>query len=314
MRGARCDRTWQVDLAREGRLPPADAQSFDVHRQRCAACDAQFRSDERLADLARALPAPAVDEVAVRKLWNRVLRDRAHAGAPRRRSPTTTVAIAIAAVAVATIAAAASAYAVSAQRRDAEVAAASAGTAAGAGAGRARGLALIDEDEASLGAAAVRPPEAAPAACVATPPVGGARPPESPEPARARRAVVPGDDRELDAYEAAVAAYRAGAYDDAAAKLHRFTTAYPSSELASDASFLEAASLARAGRADAAGLAAEHHLERYPRSFHKKEASVLVARAARDRGDCDEARRALAPWATEADMAANLGRCASGSP
>jgi hypothetical protein len=78
-----------------------------------------------------------------------------------------------------------------------------------------------------------------------------------------------------------------------------------------DASFLEAVALARAGRADAAALAAKHHLASYPSSFHRKDAAVLVARAASGRGDCAKARAVLAPWiaSTDDDVRAALRTC-----
>jgi hypothetical protein len=88
---------------------------------------------------------------------------------------------------------------------------------------------------------------------------------------------------------------------------------HPTSAQAEDASFLEAVALARAGRTDAAALAGEHHLASFPRSFHAKEAAILVARAASQRRDCDKARSVLAPWtsaAASADVAAALGSCA----
>src|SRR5581483_7885767 len=107
-------------------------------------------------------------------------------------------------------------------------------------------------------------------------------------------------------------------YEEAASQLHAFILANPALAEAEDASFLEAVALARAGRADAAALAAEHHLARYPASFHGREAAVFVARAASERHDCTKARSVLAPWtnaAAGADVSAALGSCAAdGSP
>jgi hypothetical protein len=83
-----------------------------------------------------------------------------------------------------------------------------------------------------------------------------------------------------------------------------------------DASFLEAVALARAGRTDAAGFAAERHLESFPRSFRRKEASLLVARAASRRGDCERARAVLAPWSAsgnDSEIHESLRACAAGS-
>jgi len=124
------------------------------------------------------------------------------------------------------------------------------------------------------------------------------------------------DDRELAAYEQAVAAYRGGRFEAAADLLHAFALEHPSSSLLDDASFLEASSLAGAGRGDSAALLAERHLSRFPASFHREDASILVARLHRDRGDCVGARRVLAPWANRAPIeprvSAALGSCAPG--
>ena len=70
----------------------------------------------------------------------------------------------------------------------------------------------------------------------------------------------------------------------------------------------------RAGRGDAAAVVAERHLASFPKSFHRKQAAILVARAAGARGDCDKARTVLQPWlggAADADATAALGTCAS---
>ena len=58
---------------------------------------------------------------------------------------------------------------------------------------------------------------------------------------------------------------------------------HPGAPQIEDATFLEAVALARAGRLDAAGNAAEEHLARFPGSFHRKDAMVLIERAARAR-------------------------------
>jgi TolA-binding protein len=112
-----------------------------------------------------------------------------------------------------------------------------------------------------------------------------------------------------------VEAYRAGRYEEAAELLHAFSLAHASSSFLDDASFLEASSLANAGRPDAAALLAERHLARFPSSFHRKEAAILVARLRRDRGDCDGARKAIAVWMSEsprdARVVAALGGCRS---
>ena len=88
----------------------------------------------------------------------------------------------------------------------------------------------------------------------------------------------------------------AGKYDEAANAFHAFGAGPLPATQAEDASYLEAVALARAGRLDAAALVAEHYLDSFPESFHGKEAAILVARAARMRGDCIKARAVLAPW------------------
>jgi TolA-binding protein len=103
-------------------------------------------------------------------------------------------------------------------------------------------------------------------------------------------------DDEAARYSDAVDLLRAGKYDDAANAFHVLAMGRPHATQAEDASYLEAVALARAGRFDAAALVAEHHLDSFPQSFHRKEAAILVARAARVRGDCDKARETLAPW------------------
>jgi TolA-binding protein len=109
-----------------------------------------------------------------------------------------------------------------------------------------------------------------------------------------------------------MALYRAGRFLAAAEAFHHFAGEHPASGLVDDSTFLEAVCLASAGRQDAAGLAAERHILRFPASFHRKDAAILVARAARARGDCDAARQALAPWLGSPDPAVQqaLGSCA----
>jgi hypothetical protein len=90
-----------------------------------------------------------------------------------------------------------------------------------------------------------------------------------------------GADDAIAEYMEATRLLSAGSNDEAAAALRAFDVAHPTAPQAEDVTFLEAVALARAGRVDAAGLAAEHHLARFPASFHAKEAAVLVVRAAR---------------------------------
>jgi hypothetical protein len=116
------------------------------------------------------------------------------------------------------------------------------------------------------------------------------------------------------AYKDAVAAYHAKRYAEAADKLSSFVVAHPEVPEAEDARFLEASALAHDGRADAAGVAAERFLARYPASFHAKDAAILAARIARDRGDCAHASALLARWRDSADAQSALGACARPVP
>jgi FecR-like protein len=125
------------------------------------------------------------------------------------------------------------------------------------------------------------------------------------------------EDTGASVYSDAIRSFRDGRYDRAAAGFHAFALGHPQAPTAEDASFLEAVSLAQAGRPDAAALAAERHLEGFPRSFRRKEASILVARAASRRGDCDQAFKVLAAWtgtSSDAEIQSALRACRDGGP
>ena len=144
---------------------------------------------------------------------------------------------------------------------------------------------------------AAPPPAAASSGAIPPAPPSIARAGATPPAASKGHAVAPpAGARDLAEYAAAMALYRAGAFDDAAEAFQqlcvtRAATLAP--DLVDDASFLEASALARAGRADAAALAAERHMSRFPASFHRSEDALFVARAARDRGACAKALRLL---------------------
>ncbi len=99
-------------------------------------------------------------------------------------------------------------------------------------------------------------------------------------------------DGEMAEYEHAVGAYRLGRFERAGALLHAFAGPHPASSLLDDASFIEAAN---AGQRQLAGRLAERHMLRFPDSFHRRDAAILVARARRDGDDCVGARAVLAP-------------------
>jgi hypothetical protein len=77
-----CSRLWEIDPYREGRLGNADAKSFERHLVACEACRTQLKRDERLGELARALPDDGPTELGLRRLRGRVLRDVATGVAP----------------------------------------------------------------------------------------------------------------------------------------------------------------------------------------------------------------------------------------
>ena len=79
---ALCSRLWEIDPYREGRLGNADAKSFERHLVACEACRTQLKRDERLGELARALPDDGPTELGLRRLRGRVLRDAATGVAP----------------------------------------------------------------------------------------------------------------------------------------------------------------------------------------------------------------------------------------
>jgi hypothetical protein len=70
-----CDRSWQVDAVREGRLSSRDVESFERHAHACAACAGIVARDERLRALGRELPVADPGPLALKRLRARVLRD-----------------------------------------------------------------------------------------------------------------------------------------------------------------------------------------------------------------------------------------------
>jgi hypothetical protein len=96
-------------------------------------------------------------------------------------------------------------------------------------------------------------------------------------------------------YRHAVEMYEARDFDGAAARLREFVRSHPSAPEAEDAAFLFALALGAAGHRAAATTAARAFLERYPASFHARDARTLVAREAKREGDCALVRSVLAP-------------------
>ncbi len=70
-----CERRWELDVYREGRLGDKDARSFERHLKICDECKLRSACDERLRALAACLPEDAPSELSLRRLRTRVLRD-----------------------------------------------------------------------------------------------------------------------------------------------------------------------------------------------------------------------------------------------
>jgi hypothetical protein len=87
-------------------------------------------------------------------------------------------------------------------------------------------------------------------------------------------------------YADAMQTYEAGQFEEAAGKFRDFVALRGDAPESEDAAFLQSVSLARAGHRHAAAQVAERYLDRYPRGIHRRDAAIMVARAAaRDLGD-----------------------------
>jgi len=75
-----CPRRWEVDVHREGRLGPRDAQSFERHLRTCMECRRARDAEQQLRDLAARIAPAEADELVMRRLRSRVLRDVALGG------------------------------------------------------------------------------------------------------------------------------------------------------------------------------------------------------------------------------------------
>jgi hypothetical protein len=359
MKGGTCDRSWELDAYREGRLGDSDAASYERHLRACRAC-AELRADsERVRDLARRIETEAPDALRLRRLRRRILDDVA---LDRRDAPSSRRGawIALGAAALLLVAGAArgkghrpapapsSLHATTPSENGAAASPASpveaappaprwAGTltpSEGSRWSRSR-EAEVERIQLEAGSLSihVRPQQPGERFLVVLPdgdlevrgttfdvsvkgarttavhvtegvvelriagnpmrrleaggtwsPLAPASPSASasPSPGSSASKAPPHDDGET-AYAAALRALGAGDNEGASAALRAFVVAHPEAPQTEDATFLEAVALARAGRIDAAGAAAEEHLARFPSSFHRKEALVLVDRAARAR-------------------------------
>ncbi|MBK7395883.1 MAG: FecR domain-containing protein [Myxococcales bacterium] len=79
-----CSRLWEVTAAHDGRLDAGDSARHERHLAQCAECRAARDELGRVRTALRALPEPAVDEVAVRRARGRLLA-AAHGASERSR-------------------------------------------------------------------------------------------------------------------------------------------------------------------------------------------------------------------------------------
>jgi hypothetical protein len=372
-----CDRLWEVDALREGRLSSTDVAAHERHRAICAVCRERFAEDERLSALVRELGDIEHDPLGVRRLRAQILRAAATEPPPSRGWLVIAIATTVTAIALvvggvvmnrshSTLATTGAPRPPASSSSSAESFTGTivAGSDAKWSRQRAGGIERVRLEDGTLhlevrrqgpgerffvdlpdgeievhgtrfevsvqagattslrveeGVVALRrsgAPElllhgeetwAKPRAIEAPlPSPSGSSLAHKPRAAHQDRAAVAAE------YDAAVTAYREKHYSDAARKFSAFVAAHGHAPEAEDAEFLEASALAHDGHTDAAAVIAERFLARYPSSFRAKDASVLVARAARDRGDCSRARSVLAPWSKSSTLEVTnaLGNCA----
>jgi hypothetical protein len=89
-----CERSWELQVYREGRLGPKDVKSFERHLQACRECRLRNESEERLRVLGGAIGQDDPGELTMRRLRARILRDVATGAVPREPGAWTRVAVA----------------------------------------------------------------------------------------------------------------------------------------------------------------------------------------------------------------------------
>jgi hypothetical protein len=106
-----CSRGWEVEAARDGRLVGKAREALDAHVQSCASCARDAESLETLARGLRDLGGASFDDVAIRRLRNRVLEavdaeqtGRVSSGERGGRRPARFVALVLAAMVVGCVA------------------------------------------------------------------------------------------------------------------------------------------------------------------------------------------------------------------
>jgi hypothetical protein len=347
-----CKRLWEVDAFRDGRLTAIDGDSFVRHRRLCRDCARKFADDEQLRDLGNALASPKLNPMHVRRVRGEILRRAAAGAPSRRPLAWASLVAAVLAATLSREPSFAAAVnpqpgARWSRRREGgiervrleegglviqvrhqavgerfvvdlpdgelevrgtrfEIVVRAGHTASVDVFEGLVALRRFGSDEVLVGAGDSWPKALA---VESLPHAADMRLVIAPRPGVERAAITAVESTD---YERGMERYRARDYADAGRAFHAFTTAHPDAAEAEDATFLEATSLASSGRGDAAALVAERFLERYPASFHAKDAAILGARAARDRGDCGKVRALLSPWraaAEPAEVIAALGTC-----
>jgi hypothetical protein len=89
-----CERSWELQVYRERQLGAKDAKSFERHLQACSECKLRQQCDERLRVLGSAIGRDGPDELMMRRLRARILRDVATGVGPREPRAWTRMAVA----------------------------------------------------------------------------------------------------------------------------------------------------------------------------------------------------------------------------
>ena len=89
-----CNRLWEVDALREGRLSSTDASAHERHRGVCATCRERYAEDECLCALGSELEPPPMEPLRARRLRAQISsprqshrRHRRNGGCSRSRQP-----------------------------------------------------------------------------------------------------------------------------------------------------------------------------------------------------------------------------------
>ena len=98
MKRRECDRLWEIDAAREGRLSAKDMDAWARHLRICAECSATAMENERIRQAAASWMASEPEELELRRLRVRVLADAARTPARSNRRWAAIVVTAVVAV------------------------------------------------------------------------------------------------------------------------------------------------------------------------------------------------------------------------